>query len=69
MTEKKSWRTMTAEEHERRIDETLDLLEERRAYHQAKIAEEREAREREERRRQELAQLGFFRRLARRLAA
>lgn len=72
MTQRKSRRTMTAEEREERelrIDETLRLVEERRAFHQSKIAEERELREREERRRAELAELGFFARLKRRLAA
>lgn len=52
-------------EHERHVDATLRLLQERRAYHQAKIAEERERREAEERRRE----LSFLQRLKRRLAA
>ena len=69
MSQRKSRRTMTAKERELRIDETLRLVEERRAFHQSKIAEERELREREERRRAELAELGFFARLKRRLAA
>jgi hypothetical protein len=56
-------------ERQRRFDETTKLLEERIAYHRAKSAEERALREREERRRAELAELGFFSRLRRRLAA
>ena len=52
-------------EHERHVDATLQLLQERRAYHQAKIAEERERREAEARRRE----LSFLQRLKRRLAA
>jgi hypothetical protein len=59
---------MTADEreaYERRIDETLALIQERRAFHQAKISEAKAL----EQRRRELAELGFLRRLARRLAA
>jgi hypothetical protein len=68
MTRRKTWRTMTADEreaYERRIDETLELIQKRRAFHQAKISEA----EALEQRRRELAELGIFRRLARRLAA
>jgi hypothetical protein len=63
---------MTAEEreaYERRIDETLALIQRRRAYHQTRISEAEALEEREAQRRRELAELGFFRRLARRLAA
>lgn len=69
------WKTrkeMTPEERaedDRGIDRTLDLILERRAYHQAKIQEEDERREREEQRGRELAELPLFRRLIRRLAA
>jgi hypothetical protein len=56
-------------EYERRYDETTRLLEERIAYHRARVEEERERREREEVRRRELAELGFVRRMMRRLAA
>jgi len=52
-------------ERDRHIEATLQLLQERRAYHQAKIAEERERRDAEERRRE----LSLLRRLRRRLAA
>jgi len=64
MSQRKSRRTMTAKERELRIDETLRLVEERRAFHHSKIAEEREAR-----RRAELAELGFSARLKLRLAS
>lgn len=63
---------MTPEERaedERRIDRTLDLILERRAYHHAKIQGEDERRESEEQHGRELAELPFFRRLMRRLAA
>ena len=56
-------------EEQRQFDERTELLEERLAYHRARRAEERELREREEQRRVELAELGFFSRLIRRLAA
>lgn len=56
-------------EYQRQLDERTALLEERLAYHRAKNAEEQALREREERRRAELAELGFFSRLLRRLAA
>jgi hypothetical protein len=52
-------------EHDRHVEATLRLLQERRAYHQAKIAEERERRDAEERRRE----LSLLRRLRRLLAA
>ena len=67
MTRRKTWRTMTPderEEYERQIDETLDLLEERMAYHRARAAEEREHRARLEARRQR----SLLGRLRRRLA-
>lgn len=55
-------------EYQRRYDETTRLLEERIAYHRARAEAERERREREGQRRRELAELGFVRRLFRRLA-
>ena len=56
-------------EGQRQFDERTDLLGERLAYLRARHYEEQVPREREERRRAELAELGFFSRLRRRLAA
>lgn len=68
MAQRKTWTTMTPEEreqYEQEIDATLQLLQERRAYHQAKIAEDRERREAEACRRE----LSLLQRLKRRRAA
>ena len=56
-------------EEQRQLDERTDLLGERLAYLRTRRFEEQELREREEQRRAELAELGFFSRLIRRLAA
>ena len=56
-------------EHERRSAETDRRVLDRIAYHRARAQEEDERREREEQRRSELAELPFFRRVIRRLAA
>ncbi len=56
-------------EYQRQFDERTELLEERLAYGRARRIEEQELRDREERRRAELAELGFFGRHRRRLAA
>lgn len=56
-------------EAQREFDEQTDLLGERLAYHRARRFEEQELFERQEQRRAELAELGFFSRLIRRLAA
>ena len=56
-------------EYQRQFDERTELLEERLAYGRARRIEEQELRDREERRRAELAELGFFGLLRRRLAA
>ena len=56
-------------EARRQFDERTDLLGERLAYLRARRFEEQMLRERAEQRRAELAELGFFSRLIRRLAA
>lgn len=71
MARKRKKPLMTPEEraeYERQFAETTRRLEERIAYHRAKADEEREDRERKEARRRELAELGFLRRVIRRLA-
>ena len=54
-------------EEQRQFDERTDLLGERLAYLRTRRFEEQELRERQEHRRAELAELGFFSRLIRRL--
>jgi len=56
-------------EARRRFDERTDLLGDRLAYLRSRRFEEQVLRERDEQRRAELAELGFFSRLIRRLAA
>ena len=72
MAQRKKKALMSPEERaeaQSQLDEGTDLLGERVAYLRARRFEEQELREREEQRRAELAELGFFGRLRRRLAA
>ena len=72
MARRKKKALMSPEERaeaQSQFDERTDLLGERVAYLRAQRFEEQELREREEQRRAELAELGFFGRLRRRLAA
>ena len=72
MARRKRKPLMSPDEHteaQRPFDAQTDLLAERLAYHRARRFEEQELLERQERRRAELAELGFFSRLIRRLAA